>query len=80
MAVLNEEQSMLRDMAKSWAQEKSPVSELRKVRDTKAELGYDVAAWNFPAMNSLMMLACSIWLMLTSKPTSFHIDWMIWTT
>ena len=46
MAVLNEEQSMLRDMAKSWAQEKSPVSELRKVRDTKAELGYDVAAWN----------------------------------
>jgi alkylation response protein AidB-like acyl-CoA dehydrogenase len=46
MAVLSEEQSMLRDAAKSWVQEKSPVSAFRKMRDSGAELGYDVAAWN----------------------------------
>lgn len=46
MAVLNEEQSMLRDAAKSWTQEKSPVTAFRKMRDSGAELGYDVAAWN----------------------------------
>ena len=46
MAVLSEEQSMLRDAAKSWVQEKSPVTAFRKMRDSGAELGYDVAAWN----------------------------------
>ena len=46
MAVLNEEQSMLKDAAKSWAQEKSPVTAFRKMRDSGAELGYDVDAWN----------------------------------
>ncbi len=46
MAVLTEEQSMLRDAAKSWVQEKSPVNAFRKMRDSGAELGYDVAAWN----------------------------------
>ncbi|MBL8772311.1 MAG: acyl-CoA dehydrogenase family protein [Phenylobacterium sp.] len=46
MAVLTEEQSMLRDSAKSWVQEKSPVTAFRKMRDSGAELGYDVAAWN----------------------------------
>ncbi len=46
MAVLTEEQNMLRDAARSWVQEKSPVTALRKVRDSGAELGYDVAAWN----------------------------------
>src|SRR3990167_654938 len=46
MAVLNEEQSMLRDAAKSWVQEKSPVTAFRKMRDSGAELGYDVGAWN----------------------------------
>ncbi|MDP3745597.1 MAG: acyl-CoA dehydrogenase family protein, partial [Phenylobacterium sp.] len=46
MAVLNEEQSMLRDAAKSWTQEKSPVTAFRKMRDSGAELGYDVNAWN----------------------------------
>ena len=38
MAVLSEEQSMLRDAAKSWVQEKSPVNALRKVRDSGAPL------------------------------------------
>ena len=46
MAVLTEEQSMLRDAAKSWVQEKSPVTAFRKMRDSGAELGYDTAAWN----------------------------------
>jgi alkylation response protein AidB-like acyl-CoA dehydrogenase len=46
MAVLSEEQSMLRDAAKSWVQEKSPVTALRRVRDSGADLGYDVEAWN----------------------------------
>jgi alkylation response protein AidB-like acyl-CoA dehydrogenase len=46
MAVLNEEQTMLRDAAKSWVQEKSPVTAFRKMRDSGVELGYDVAAWN----------------------------------
>ncbi|WP_411288315.1 acyl-CoA dehydrogenase family protein [Phenylobacterium sp.] len=46
MAVLNEEQSMLRDAAKSWVQEKSPVTAFRKMRDSGADLGYDAAAWN----------------------------------
>jgi alkylation response protein AidB-like acyl-CoA dehydrogenase len=46
MAVLTEEQSMLRDAARSWVQEKSPVTALRKLRDSGVELGYDAAAWN----------------------------------
>jgi alkylation response protein AidB-like acyl-CoA dehydrogenase len=46
MAVLSEEQSMLRDAAKSWVQEKSPVTAFRKMRDSGADLGYDAAAWN----------------------------------
>ena len=46
MAVLNEEQTMLRDAAKSWVQEKSPVTAFRKMRDSGVELGYDAAAWN----------------------------------
>jgi len=32
MAVLNEEQEMLRDMARDWAKNESPVAEFRKVR------------------------------------------------
>src|SRR5258708_3695049 len=46
MAVLSEEQSMLRDAAKSWVKEKGPVSGLREMRDSGAELGYDANAWN----------------------------------
>jgi len=45
MAVLNEEQSMLRDAAKSWTQEKSPVTAFRKMRDSGVEVGFDAAAW-----------------------------------
>ena len=45
MAVLNEEQSMLRDAARTWTREKSPVSAFRKMRDSGAPLGYDPAAF-----------------------------------
>ena len=45
MAVLSEEQTMLRDGAKEWVAEKAPVSAFRKLRDGKAEFGFDPAAW-----------------------------------
>ena len=45
MAVLTEEQSLLRDAAREWTREKSPVNALRKVRDDALPLGYDPAIW-----------------------------------
>jgi len=45
MAVLTEEQSMLRDAAKSWVSEKSPVTAFRKMRDSGNEDGFDKGAW-----------------------------------
>jgi len=45
MAVLSEEQTMLRDAAKSWTAEKSPVIAFRKIRDGNVPNGYDAAAW-----------------------------------
>jgi alkylation response protein AidB-like acyl-CoA dehydrogenase len=45
MAVLNEEQTMIRDGAKSWVQEKSPVTAFRKLRDSGNPDGFDRAAW-----------------------------------
>ena len=36
---------MLRDAAKSWTQEKSPVTAFRKMRDSGVEVGFDAAAW-----------------------------------
>jgi len=45
MAVLTEEQSLLRDAARTWTQEQSPVSAFRKMRDSAAPLGYDPAAF-----------------------------------
>ncbi len=45
MAVLTEEQTMLRDAAKSWARESSPVSALRKLRDGGSGASFDPAAW-----------------------------------
>lgn len=43
MAVLNEEQTMLRDMAQEWASNESPVTAWRKVRD--GGLNFDPEAW-----------------------------------
>jgi alkylation response protein AidB-like acyl-CoA dehydrogenase len=44
MAVLNEEQTLLRDAAREWTKDKAPVSAFRKLRDAGAAgLGYDPA-------------------------------------
>ncbi|GAA0666223.1 alkylation response protein AidB-like acyl-CoA dehydrogenase [Sphingomonas insulae] len=45
MAVLTEEQTMLRDMAREWADNESPVTAFRKLRDAAPAEGYDAAAW-----------------------------------
>lgn len=43
--VLSEEQTILRDSAKGFISDKSPVSALRKLRDTKDETGFDRTLW-----------------------------------
>jgi alkylation response protein AidB-like acyl-CoA dehydrogenase len=43
--VLTEEQQMLRDTARAFADEKLPVSQLRALRQKGGEEGYDKAAW-----------------------------------
>ena len=45
MAVLTEEQTMLRDAAKGWASESAPVGALRRLRDSKSGHSFDPAAW-----------------------------------
>ncbi|CAN5269354.1 acyl-CoA dehydrogenase family protein [soil metagenome] len=46
MAVLTEEQTMLRDAAKGWTQDSAPVGALRKLRDGGSKLPYDPATWS----------------------------------
>jgi alkylation response protein AidB-like acyl-CoA dehydrogenase len=46
MAVLNEEQEMLRDMARDWATNESPVAAFRKVRASGAPEGFDRDAYS----------------------------------
>jgi alkylation response protein AidB-like acyl-CoA dehydrogenase len=43
--VLTEEQQLLRDTATQFFQERLPVANLRKLRDTKDATGFDRAAW-----------------------------------
>lgn len=43
--VLNEDQQLLQDSAKSFCQENAPVSQLRKLRDTKNSTGFDPVLW-----------------------------------
>ena len=45
MAVLTEEQTMLRDSAKDWVQAQAPVTALRKLRDSGEGAGFDPALW-----------------------------------
>lgn len=45
MAVLTEDQTMLRDMAREWADNESPVTAFRKVRNAAPAEGYDPAVW-----------------------------------
>ncbi|RYD55894.1 MAG: acyl-CoA dehydrogenase [Sphingomonadales bacterium] len=49
MAVLTEEQTMLRDMAREWADNESPVTAFRKVRNAAPAAFYDVEAWRTQA-------------------------------
>jgi alkylation response protein AidB-like acyl-CoA dehydrogenase len=43
--VLNEEQNMLKDAAKDFCTNNTPISQLRKLRDDKDENGFDKATW-----------------------------------
>ncbi|MFB0874916.1 MULTISPECIES: acyl-CoA dehydrogenase family protein [unclassified Sphingobium] len=43
MAVLTEEQSILRDQARAWCQKRAPVSAYRAIRDAADPCGYDPA-------------------------------------
>lgn len=49
MAVLTEEQTMLRDMAREWADNESPVTAFRKMRDAAPAAFYDAQAWRAQA-------------------------------
>jgi alkylation response protein AidB-like acyl-CoA dehydrogenase len=46
MAVLTEEQTMLRDAAKGWTQDSAPVGALRKLRDGGSGRSFDPATWS----------------------------------
>ena len=46
MAALNDEQVMLRDMAREWADNESPISAFRKLRDAAPAKGFDPEAWS----------------------------------
>jgi alkylation response protein AidB-like acyl-CoA dehydrogenase len=46
MAVLTEEQTMLRDAAKGWTQDSAPVGALRKLRDGGSKRNFDAAVWS----------------------------------
>jgi alkylation response protein AidB-like acyl-CoA dehydrogenase len=46
MAVLTEEQTMLRDAAKGWTQDSAPVGALRKLRDGGSKKSFDPATWS----------------------------------
>ena len=45
MAILTEEQVMLRDSARDWVRTKSPVTAFRKLRDDENRDGFDPEAW-----------------------------------
>ena len=45
MAVLNDEQAMLRDMAREWAANESPFTAWRALRDSETGAGFDPQAW-----------------------------------
>ncbi len=46
MAALSEEQSMIRDQAKSWASEQAPVKKFRDMRDSGVEQGFATTTWS----------------------------------
>jgi alkylation response protein AidB-like acyl-CoA dehydrogenase len=46
MAALTEEQSLLKEQAKSWARDEAPVAKFREMRDSGNEFGFDKATWS----------------------------------
>ena len=46
MAALTDEQTMLRDMAREWADNESPVTAFRQLRNAGSITGYDPEAWS----------------------------------
>jgi len=46
MAVLNEEQTMLKDQAEAWVDEVAPVRAFRTLRDSGSDKGWDPAVWS----------------------------------
>lgn len=46
MAVLTEEQDMVRDSAQGWARDRSPIGELRRRRDSGDTLGFSAESWH----------------------------------
>ncbi len=49
MAVLTEEQTMLRDMAREWVDNEAPVTAFRRMRDAAPAERYDSGAWRAQA-------------------------------
>lgn len=49
MAVLTEEQTMLRDLAREWADNEAPVTAFRKMRNAAPPEGFDADAWRAQA-------------------------------
>ena len=45
MAILSEEQTMLRDMAREWTTNESPIKAFRAMRDSVDAKGYDAGAF-----------------------------------
>ncbi len=45
MAVLTEEQNMLKDQAQAWSRDEAPVTRFRKMRDSGTDAGYEQATW-----------------------------------
>ncbi|MFT5444306.1 MAG: alkylation response protein AidB-like acyl-CoA dehydrogenase [Myxococcota bacterium] len=46
MAALTEEQELLKEQAKNWANEEAPVSKFREMRDSGNEFGFDKGTWS----------------------------------
>ena len=46
MAALNEVQSMIRDQAKAWVKEESPIEKFREMRDSQADMKFIPETWS----------------------------------
>ena len=46
MAALTDVQSMIRDQAKTWVKEESPIEKFRQMRDSQADLRFIPETWS----------------------------------